>query len=195
MARTKLFANAFQPNRSGTLCSPGTCVKLSGRAITMLEDLLRLQEWADAEHWRAIESCAAAAADPAIRTRLHHIHLVQRAFAWIVGDRRERFAISRPEDFADLAALRPFAAEYYARSFPQLVQLTSDQLARRVSVPWFQDPPLEIRVDEALTQCVMHSHYHRGQNATRLRELGGEPSTTDLIAWLWKGRPAASWPG
>jgi uncharacterized damage-inducible protein DinB len=159
----------------------------------MLNDLLRHQAWADAEHWRAIEACTAASADPAIRTRLHHIHLVQRAFAWIVGDRGERFAISRLEDFPDLSALKPYAADYYARSFPPLLQLTAEHLARRITVPWFQNPPLEIRVDEALTQCVMHSHYHRGQNATRLRELGGEPPPTDVIVWFWQGRPPANW--
>jgi uncharacterized damage-inducible protein DinB len=159
----------------------------------MLQDLLRHQEWADAEHWRAIECCPAAAADQGVRARLHHIHLVQRAFAWIVGDRVERFAITKPEDFADMPALKLHATEYYARSFPLLLQLTADQLARRINVPWFQNPPLELRVDEALTQCVMHSHYHRGQNATRLRELGGEPPATDLIVWLWQGRPSANW--
>jgi uncharacterized damage-inducible protein DinB len=41
----------------------------------------------------------------------------------------------------------------------------------------------------------MHSHYHRGQNATRLRELGGEPPMTDLIVWYWKGRPRPDWAG
>ena len=35
--------------------------------------------------------------------------------------------------------------------------------------------------------------YHRGQNATRLRELGGEPPLTDFVAWLWKGRPDGKW--
>jgi uncharacterized damage-inducible protein DinB len=159
----------------------------------MLQDMLRHQEWADAEHWRAIESCAAAATDTAVRTRLHHIHLVQHAFAWMVGDRNERFVISQPAEFADLAALKPYAAAYYDRSFPLLLQLTADQQARRINVPWFQDPPLDLRVDEALTQCVMHSHWHRGQNATRLRELGGEPPGTDLITWIWKGRPSATW--
>ena len=39
----------------------------------------------------------------------------------------------------------------------------------------------------------MHSHYHRGQNATRLRELGAEPPGTDLIVWYWKSRPAPAW--
>ena len=159
----------------------------------MLHDLLRHQEWADAEHWRAIQSFPAAAADLAIRTRLHHIHQVQRAFAWVVGDRGDQFTITRAEDFADLPALRPYATEYYARSLPGLLHLTSDQLARRITVPWFQNPQLEIRVDEALTQCVMHSHYHRGQNAMILRELGGEPPTTDLIVWHWKGRPDPEW--
>ena len=38
---------------------------------------------------------------------------------------------------------------------------------------------------------AMHSQWHRGQNAMRLRELGGEPPTTDLIVWYWKGRPSA----
>jgi uncharacterized damage-inducible protein DinB len=159
----------------------------------MLQEMLRHQEWADAEHWRAIEACPAAAADQGVRIRLHHIHLVQHAFAWMISERSERFVISRPEEFADLAALRRYAAEYYDRSFPELLQLTSDRLARRLNVPWFQNPPLDLRVDEALTQCVMHSHWHRGQNATRLRELGGDPPGTDLITWMWKGRPPASW--
>src|SRR5438105_2751585 len=115
--------------------------------MTMLHDLLRHQEWADAEHWRAIESCPAAGADPAIRKRLHHIHQVQRAFAWMAGDRGQSFTISQPEDFTDLPALKRYATEYYARSVPLLLQLTPDQLARRINIPWFQDPPLEIRVD------------------------------------------------
>ena len=55
-------------------------------------------------------------------------------------------------------------------------------------------PPLEITVEEALVQAVMHSQHHRGQNATRLRELGGEPPTTDFIVWLWQGRPEPAWP-
>jgi uncharacterized damage-inducible protein DinB len=39
----------------------------------------------------------------------------------------------------------------------------------------------------------MHSHYHRGQNATRLRELGGVPPGTDFIEWLREGQPSARW--
>ena len=69
-----------------------------------------------------------------------------------------------------------------------------DALAAPVSLPWFKDPPLEISLAQALHQCAMHSHYHRGQNATRLKELGGSPPLSDLIVWWWKGRPPALWP-
>ena len=68
-------------------------------------------------------------------------------------------------------------------------------LAEVVTVPWFQ-PPLKISVRHALTQAAMHSHYHRGQNATRLRELGGVPPGTDLntadSGWAprWLSEPA-----
>ena len=37
-----------------------------------------------------------------------------------------------------------------------------------------------------LLQTVLHSQHHRGQIATRLRDLGGAPSTVDYIIWIRK---------
>ena len=56
-----------------------------------------------------------------------------------------------------------------------------------------ENPGLLAGMMEALMQAAMHSHYHRGQNATRLRELGGAPPGTDFIEWLRQGQPAAQW--
>ena len=159
----------------------------------LLRDFCEHQAWADAEHWRAIESHAPAAADSTIRSRLHHIHMVQRVFMWAVGDRAIDFAASKPEDFGSLAELKPYARESHDEIDRFLRGVTEAALDSRITMPWFGDPPLSITVTEALTQCAMHSHYHRGQNATRLRELGGEPPMTDLIVWYWKGRPAPAW--
>ena len=47
---------------------------------------------------------------------------------------------------------------------------------------------------ETILQVAMHTAYHRGQIATRLRELGGEPQITDFIMWIWMRRPEADWP-
>jgi uncharacterized damage-inducible protein DinB len=162
-------------------------------AKTWLLDLYRHQTWADAEHWRMFGASSKARDDRAIRTRLHHIHFVQHAFLWTVGDRRTPFAVTKPDDFASLDSLQDYARAFHAQVEPLLESVTDERLATSIDIVWFKDPPLAIPVSEALLQCAMHSHYHRGQNAARFRELGGEPVTTDYIVWLWKGRPAPAW--
>jgi uncharacterized damage-inducible protein DinB len=158
-----------------------------------LRDLHSHQNWADAEHWRAIGEHPAARDDLGIRGRLHHIHFVQHAFLWTVGDRGQLFTPTKVEDFSSFDALRSYARVYHDQADPFVSALDDARLAEAVSIVWFKDPPLTITVAEALTQCAMHSHYHRGQNASRLRELGGEPPATDLIYWQWKGRPRGAW--
>jgi uncharacterized damage-inducible protein DinB len=160
---------------------------------SLLRDFCGHQAWADAEHWRAIEAHATAAHDKAIRNRLHHIHMVQRAFMWAVGDRVSGLAVTSAEEFPSLAALKAYARGSHEEVDRFFAAVTDARVEERISMPWFTNPPLSITVAEALTQCAMHSHYHRGQNATRLRELGAEPPLTDLIAWYWKERPGPDW--
>lgn len=159
----------------------------------ILRDLLGHQFWADAEMWKALGGHPAARDDKAIHDRLHHVHLVQRFFVWAVGGQSPQPRISKPEDFPSRADLEVFARESHAEIQRFLDTVAEDRLSQRLTVPWFKDPPLTITVSEALTQCAMHSHHHRAQNATRLRELGGVPPTLDLIVWYWKERPKATW--
>jgi uncharacterized damage-inducible protein DinB len=159
----------------------------------LLRDLYGHQVWADAEHFRAIGAHPGSRGDKAILVRLHHIAIVQRAFLWAVGDRQDAFEFTKPEDFASLDALKRYVREHHDRLVPFIATVSDLRLAESIAIPWFKDPPLSLTVAEALTQGAMHSHYHRGQNATRLRELGGEPPMTDLIVWFWRKRPAALW--
>ncbi len=155
-----------------------------------LEELYLHQEWADAEHWRAFESFPQALEDKAIRERLVHIHLVQNAFLWITGLRTEEFAVKKLEDFGTMADLKAYARQVlsHLNAFVKSVGPAEEV----IEMPWFH-PPAKISVRHALMQAAMRSHYHRGRNATRLRELGGTPPTTDFIVWLRKGQPAANW--
>jgi len=157
---------------------------------TYLHELYAHQEWADAEHWHAFEAYPAALADRTIRERLHHIHLVQSAFLWVVGPRTVEFVITKVEDYPNMADLKAFARRYHSEMSAMLGEIDGDRLT--VEVPWFR-PPLKTSARHALMQAAMHSHYHRGQNATRLRELGGVPPGTDFIEWLRLGQPAARW--
>ena len=153
--------------------------------------MLDHQEWADAEHWRAFSGFAAAREFMPLRQRLHHIHQVQRMFMWALGDRATQPQPTRGPDFT-FDALKTYARGSHDQIRALREGLSDDRLAQTVSMPWFR-PPLEITVENALAQLAMHSHYHRGQNSVILRELGGEPPTTDLIVWHWKGRPDPDW--
>jgi uncharacterized damage-inducible protein DinB len=157
-----------------------------------LDELYAHQEWADAEHWRAIEAHPAALADQAIRARLHHIHLVQHGFLWVTGPRTAEFELTKVEDFPAMADLKKYAKQGLADLGELLKKTDQGRMEEILEVQWFK-PPLKISVRHALTQAAMHSHYHRGQNATRLRELGGVPPMTDFIVWLKDGKPAAQW--
>ena len=157
-----------------------------------LEELYAHQEWADAEHWRAFESHPVALEDKAIRERLHHIHLVQHGFLWITGPRTAGFELKKIEDFPAMSDLKKYGQEGLAQMKDFVKTLGSARMEEVIEVPWFK-PPAKITVRQALMQAAMHSHYHRGQNATRLRELGGVPPMTDFIVWLHKGQPAAQW--
>jgi len=91
-----------------------------------------------------------------------------------------------------MVELKQYAREGLAQLNDRVNRLDQFRMEEIVEVPWFR-PPAKISVRQALTQAAMHSHYHRGQNATRLRELGGVPPTTDFIVWLHKGQPKAQW--
>ncbi len=159
-----------------------------------LTDMFAHQAWANAEHWRAIRAHAPAAADRAIRDRLHHIVLVEQLFLWLARRAGDEFCLTKSDDYADLAALEPEAMRVDKEMIEYVRDATPDALARDTQIAWFKDPPLTIPLEQALLQAAMHSHYHRGQNATRLRELGGEPPLTDYILWLWKNKPSPEWP-
>ena len=157
----------------------------------LLQDLIAHMAWADAEHWRALESHPGALQDEAIRTRLYHYHFTQKAFLMII--RGEELRFPRPDELPDLPTFKQLVITYHANLAALMRDATESELARTLTVPWFKDPPVAISVGQALAQVATHSQYHRGQNATRLREIGGKPPTTDLITWYWKGRPAAVW--
>ena len=157
----------------------------------LLHDLIAHQEWADAEHWRALEAHPGALQDDIIRKRLYHYHLTQRAFLTII--RGEEFKLPRREDLPDMPTTKQLVILYHSDVTTFLKNATQEVLDRTLTLPWFQNPPIIITVTQALAQVAMHSQYHRGQNAARLREIGGQPPLTDLVAWYWKGRPAPVW--
>jgi len=159
--------------------------------IELLRDMYHHQAWADAEMWRALESHPGALENTAIQKCLYHIHLAQRLFLSIV--RGEELVRKRFEDFSSMNELKEYAKTNHSGTLAFIKDCTESKLAEVVRIPWFRNPQLSLTIAQALLQAAMHSHYHRGQNATRLKEMGGQPPLADIIAWYWKDRPTPQW--
>src|SRR5271169_4902097 len=103
-----------------------------------LDELYAHQEWADAEHWRAIEAHPAALADKAIRERLLHIHQVQRGFLWVTSPQRPEFVFKKLEDFRSMAELKAYA-RLGLTWFGELLKKTDQgRMDEIIEVPWFK---------------------------------------------------------
>ena len=157
----------------------------------LLLDLYGHQAWADAEHWHAFELYREAFSDSQIWRRLNHLHQAQRAFFLIARgvplDRNLLRELQCPEDLK--ASFKCFHVDILRF----LRALSDSELSVVRDIPFAKVPDLKISVSRALLQGVTHSHYHRGQNATRLREIGGNPPVTDLISWYANAKPEPVW--
>lgn len=159
-----------------------------------LVDQYRHMEWADASLWRAILE---SGHEEALRERLFHIHQVQQIF----------FSVWRGEAIDPQAGqglqgkdLAQWARGYYAQARAFLAD-AEQRLNRTVELPWSQMAAERLGITPSATtlrdtaaQVYAHTAHHRGQVATKLRELGGNPPLIDFIAWVWRGKPEPEWP-
>jgi uncharacterized damage-inducible protein DinB len=161
----------------------------------MLSDLFSHMQWADARVWQL----AIKLDDRVLRDRLHHIHMVQRAFLAIWNKAEFNYAeLSAQREGRELME---WGRTYYAGLATFFGTVDDAKLQELVPLPWAAriaqvagGDPGPVTLKETMLQVAMHSTYHRGQVNTRLRELGVEPPLVDYIAWLWYRRPAPEWP-
>ena len=165
----------------------------------MIDALHEHMEWADATVWRAIVATPEAENDKTVRDRMLHIHSVQHAYMFLW--RGAEPVIPGSSHFANLQAIRDWARDYYRMAKEYLREIDESKLDQPFEIPWakrleqqFGRPLSGVTLRETLLQVPMHSHYHRGQVNTRLRELGATPPLVDFIAWTWFGKPGAEWP-
>lgn len=157
--------------------------------------LLHHMEWADVATWSAVLDHGEE--DEELRAKLHHLHAVQWVYLHLW--RGERVRPREAGAFPTLRAMRGWAREYYRELPAFLVALPPDALATPVVFPWTDDlvqrfgAVRPVTWADSVVQVAMHSSYHRGQLARRLRERGAAAPLTDYVAWLWAGRPGADW--
>jgi uncharacterized damage-inducible protein DinB len=158
--------------------------------ITSIRDLVRHKWSANASLLASIRQCERAASDDDIRKLLHHILVANRY--WLLLTLGKQFD---PEVEMSVPGTLDRLAELYrqteAEEMKWLMACDESDLNRLLETPFL--PGQEITVAQAKLQICLHSHGHRAQCATRLREMGGTPPPMDFILWL-KERPEPRWP-
>ncbi len=160
-------------------------------------DLLTHMEWADALAWRAVRHLPQALTDERLKYLFHHVHLVQSVYlqAW----RGDPFHATELSSYADLAAIEAWARPYYRDALAFAHAVDESKLNEPMEFPWTSliiekfGVVRPATLGESAWQVLSHSAYHRGQIATRIREIGGEPPLVDFLVWVWGGKPAPEW--
>jgi len=150
----------------------------------LLLDLARHQAWADAAHWKALRENTALLEDAEIRKRLNHMVMAQKMLTTLArGGMPDTAGMTEIEFIDELeAAMRKAHADMTA-------ELESADLDKMIALPRGPKGPFEAPAGVLLLQALMHSQHHRGQNASRMRQLGATPPMTDFVIWYALGRP------
>ena len=150
----------------------------------VLTDLARHQSWADTEHWKLIDANPSAFDDPHIRKRLNHmVQTCEMLQTLARGQMPDFAAVKDRESAGDLRAAMEKATAGLSAAISSL------DLDKMIQLPRGPKGPFEAPAGVLLLQIVTHSEHHRGQNATRMRELGLKPPMTDFIFWYALGQP------
>jgi len=150
-----------------------------------LRRLIEHLEWADTAALGALR--ASAASDT--RALTIYSHVLGAEAVWLA-----RLA-GRPSDVAVWPVLTlERAASLAARNAAELNALVSslgpDDLDREIDYRTSDGRAFRSTTEDILLHVALHGSYHRGQIALLIRGGGGEPASTDYIAFA-RGAPAA----
>ncbi len=160
-------------------------------------DLVRHTEWADARTWTCALNLPAMENDDWVRKCFYHFHSTQWAYGQIILG----LPVTIPglDSLPDLKSVGCWAHRFYTEISGRLIELDEKGLANTLEFPWAglvakkYGSAHPATVGQSILQFTMHSAHHRGQILHHLREAGGQPPVTDLIAWIWMGNPGPDW--
>ncbi len=150
----------------------------------LLQDLARHQSWADAAHWKALHENSTLLEDAEIQKRLNHMLSALRMLTTLArGETPDPTAMAATEPIDQLEAAMGKANTGIVET------INSVDLGKMISLPRGPKGPWEAPAGVLLLQAITHGQHHRGQNASRMRQLGVTPPMTDFVIWYALGRP------
>ena len=112
-------------------------------------------------------------------------HIYWAEWTWLRRWRRE--SPKRPpsaDEYRTLADVESPWRDVQEEQTRFAMELTDERLRERIAYENYRDKRWEYSLARMIQHLVNHSSYHRGQIVTLLRQLGGSPRSTDLLAWV-----------
>jgi uncharacterized damage-inducible protein DinB len=150
----------------------------------VLQEMERHQVWADAAHWQTIRENSTLREDAEMRTRLNHMLTTLKLLTALA-----RGETPDPSGMKEIDSIEELEAAMGKAHGDLAATLESANLNQMIALPRGPKGPFEAPVGVLLLQAITHSQHHRGQNASRMRQLGAKPPMTDFIIWYALGRP------
>ena len=150
----------------------------------LLIDMARHQSWADAEHWKVLRANPQLLEDAGIRKHLSHM---MQAYQFLQAPARGEQA--GPPGMKDVESAEGLEEGMKTAHETLIAALPSADLEKSIQLPRGPKGPFAAPAGVLLLQAITHSQHHRGQNASRIRELGVTPPMTDYIIWFAVGKP------
>jgi uncharacterized damage-inducible protein DinB len=150
----------------------------------VLQEMERQQVWADAAHWQTIRENSTLREDAEMRTRLNHMLTTLKLLTALA-----RGETPDPSGMKEIDSIEELEAAMGKAHGDLAATLESANLNQMIALPRGPKGPFEAPVGVLLLQAITHSQHHRGQNASRMRQLGAKPPMTDFIIWYALGRP------
>jgi len=154
---------------------------MSGHLRKLIEHL----KWADAAALEALRRSSGSDT----RALTIYSHVLGAEAVWLA-----RLA-GRPSDVAvwpilSLEQAASLAERNAAELDALLASLSPDDLGREIDYRTSDGRAFRSSIEDILLHVALHGSYHRGQIALLIRGGGGEPASTDYIAFI-RGAPAA----
>ena len=150
----------------------------------VLLDMARHQVWADAAHWKMLRENPALLEDAEIRTRLNHMLMAYKMLTTLArGQTPDPDGMKHIDSVDELEVSMGKAHEEMA------AMLQSADLDKMIALPRGPNGPFQAPASVLLMQAITHSQHHRGQNASRMRQLGATPPMMDFVIWYALVRP------
>lgn len=140
----------------------------------ILLDMARHQAWADAAHWKTLRENTALREDAEIRKRLNHMLMTLKMLTTLARGQTPDVAGMKEIDSIDELEVSMGKAHGDLAT-----TLASADLDKMIALPRGPKGPFEAPAGVLMLQALTHSQHHRGQNASRMRQLGATPPMTD----------------